>query len=80
MVGRYGGRMFEGIIVVNWTAGLFPLSVLERAGVSCDEGVGSLLTEGLENRLTISTMTARVGRAGVATGRTGLAGGLSVGR
>ena len=80
IVGRYGGRMFEGIIVVNWTAGFFPLSVLERAGVSCDEGVSSLLTGGLENGLTISTTTARVGRAGVATGRTGLAVGFSVGR
>ena len=29
--------MFEGIIVANWTAGLFPLSALGRAGVSCDK-------------------------------------------
>ena len=27
--------MFEGIIVANWMAGLFPLSALGRAGVSC---------------------------------------------
>ena len=80
MVGRYGGRIFEGIIVVNWTAGLFPLSVLERAGVSCDNGVSSLLTGGIENGLTISTTTSRAGRAGVATGRTGLAVGFSMGR
>ena len=29
--------MFEGIIVANWMAGLFPLSALGRAGVSCDK-------------------------------------------
>ena len=69
--------MFEGIMVVNWTAGRFPLSVLGRAGVSCDDDVSSLLTGGLENGLTISTTTSRVGRTGVATGRTGLAGGSS---
>ena len=28
--------MFEGIIVANWMAGLFPLSALGRAGISCD--------------------------------------------
>ena len=69
--------MFEGIIVVNWTDVLFPLSTLGRAGVSCDDGVSFLLTGGLEKGLTISTTTSRVGRAGVAVGRTGLAGGSS---
>ena len=72
--------MFEAIIVASWTAGLFPLLALGWAGVSCDDSVSPLLTGGLENGLTISTTTSRVGRAGVATGRAGLAGGFSIGR
>ena len=58
--------MFEAVIVANWMAGLFPLSALGRAGVSCDDIVSSLLIGDLEKGLTISTTTSRVGRAGVA--------------
>ena len=70
--------MFEGIIVVNWTAGLFPLSVLGRAGVSCDYIVSSWLIGDLEKGLMISTTTSRVGWMGVAIGWAGLARGPSI--